>query len=118
MDEKNAKPTKQSNAYEGYANTYSIEVLNSFNLQLQLKDTVSAIKNKLIDLLSEMKRFKLVTKLVLEFTYIENDDKTIYNRFCVNSKVKIVINESDTKAILESICSTIMSSIQILLENV
>ena len=65
-----------------------------------------------------MKRFKLVTKLVLEFTYIENDDKTIYNRFCVNSKVKIVINESDTKAILESICSTIMSSIQILLENV
>ena len=118
MDEKNAKLTKQFNAYEGYANTYSIEVLNSFNLQLQLKDTVSAIKNKLIDLLSEMKRFKLVTKLVLEFTYIENDDKTIYNRFCVNSKVKIVINESDTKAILESICSTIMSSIQILLENV
>ena len=34
---------------------------------LQLKDTEYAIKNKLIDLLSELKGFKPVTKLVSEF---------------------------------------------------
>ena len=45
---KNAKIKKRSRAYKDYANTDSIKTLNSFNPELQLKDTESAIKNKLI----------------------------------------------------------------------
>ena len=42
-------------------------MLNLFNPELQPKDTESAIKSKLIDLLSELRRFKFVTALVLVF---------------------------------------------------
>ena len=51
---KNVKTTKRFHACKGYASTYSIEILNSFNPELQLKDTESAIKNKFTDLLSEV----------------------------------------------------------------
>ena len=55
-----------------YASIYSVEIYNSLNLELQLKDTKSAIRNKLIDLLTdflltELKGFKSVRTLVLEF---------------------------------------------------
>ena len=51
-----------------------------YNPEPQIKDTESEIKNKLIDLLTEIKGFKFVTTLVLEFKKkIENDDKTKYN---------------------------------------
>ena len=56
-------------AYIGYGSSY-VEVLIFFNLKLQLKDTESAIKNKLTHFLSELKRFKFVTILVLEFKNI------------------------------------------------
>ena len=52
-----------------------IEILNSFNPELQLKDTYSAIKNKLKKLLTELRGFKFLTGLVLESIQIENDDK-------------------------------------------
>ena len=37
LDEKNAKITKRSHDYKGYASTYSVEILNSLNPELQLK---------------------------------------------------------------------------------
>ena len=52
-----------------------IEILNSFNPELKLKDTYSAIKNKLKKLLTELRGFKLLTGLVLESIQKENDDK-------------------------------------------
>ena len=55
LNQKNAKITKQSHAYKGYASTYSVKVLNSFNPELQLKDAEYIIRNKLIDLLTELK---------------------------------------------------------------
>ena len=64
---KNVKMTKWCHAYKGYASTYIVEILNSFIPDLQLKDTESALKNKLIDLLSELKGFKFVTTLVLGY---------------------------------------------------
>ena len=67
MDEKNAKITKQSPALKGSGNYYNVEV---FNPELLLENTESTIRNKLIDLLSELKGFKLVTTLVLEFKKI------------------------------------------------
>ena len=63
---KNVKITKQ-HAFEGFASFYNVEILNSFNPELLLKDTESAIKSKLVDLLSQLKGFKFVTTLVLKF---------------------------------------------------
>ena len=80
---------------KGYAITYSVKILNGFNPELQLKDIENAIRNKLIDLLTELKGFKFMMTLVLEFKKIESDDKTIYNMFCLNSKSEKTINERD-----------------------
>ena len=63
--------------------------MNSFNPELQLKDTEYAIRNKLIDLLTELKDFKFLT--TLEFKKIESDDKAIYSTFYSNSKAEAVI---------------------------
>ena len=95
MNEKNAKLIKQSYAFKGDASFYYVEILNSFNPEPQLKDTKSVIKNKLIDLLSELKGFKFMTALVLEFKKIESEDKTKYDTFHSNSKAEIIINKSD-----------------------
>ena len=47
LNEKNAKITKPAHAFKGYACFYNVEILNSFMSELQLKDTESAVKNKL-----------------------------------------------------------------------
>ena len=54
MNEKNIKLTKQAHAFKGYASSLSVEILNSFNLERQPKDTESVIKNKLTNLLTEL----------------------------------------------------------------
>ena len=54
---KNAKITKRSHAYKGYPSTHSVKIFNSFNPELQLKDTEYAIRNKLKYLLTELKGF-------------------------------------------------------------
>ena len=74
MNRKNIKITKK-HAFKGFASTYNAEILNSFNPELQLKDTESAIENKLKKILSELRGFKFVTTLVLVFKKIESEDK-------------------------------------------
>ena len=64
---KNAEMTQRSHVYRGYASTYRAEILNFLNHELQLKDTESTITDKLEDLLSELRRFKFVATLALEF---------------------------------------------------
>ena len=44
---------------------YNVEVLNSFNHELQLRDPELVIKNKLIHLFTQLKSFKFVAILVL-----------------------------------------------------
>ena len=44
---KNAKITKLLHAYKGSASTYTVEILNSFNPELQLKNTEFSVRNKL-----------------------------------------------------------------------
>ena len=46
-NEKNIKITKRAHVFKRYASSYNVEILNSFNPELQLKDTESGIKNKL-----------------------------------------------------------------------
>ena len=59
--------TNRSHVYKGYTSPYNVDILNSFNPKLQLKDTESAIRNKLIDLLTELKGFRFVTRLLIGF---------------------------------------------------
>ena len=40
------KITKQVHSLKGFASSYNVKVLNSFDPELQLKDTESAVKNK------------------------------------------------------------------------
>ena len=58
---------KRFYTYKVYAGTCNVEILNSFNPELEIKDTESAIRNKIKDLLTESKGFKFVATLVLEF---------------------------------------------------
>ena len=66
---------------KGFASTYNVEILNSFNPELQLKDTESVSKSKLKELLTQLKGFKFLTTLVLLFKKIESEDKTKYGNF-------------------------------------
>ena len=63
LNEKNIKITKREHAFKGYASTNNNEILNSFNPELQLKDKESAIKSKLIELLTQLEDFKFLTTL-------------------------------------------------------
>ena len=50
--------------------------MNSFNPELPFKDTGFVIRNKRNDLLTELKEFKFVMTLVLQFKKRESDDET------------------------------------------
>ena len=76
------------------ARTYNVKILSSFKPKLQLKDTESATKSKLIELLAQFKGFKFVATLVLVFNKIEGEDKTNYDNFHSSSKAEILISES------------------------
>ena len=117
LNERNIKITKRLRAYRGYASTYNVDILSSFNPELTLKDTESAIQNKLINLLSNLRRFKFVTILVLEFIKLENDDETKFITFYSNSKAETIINESDIDDTFESVYTTITSNTQKYLEK-
>ena len=52
---------------------YIVEISNSFNPGMQLKDTECANRNNLKDLLKKLKRFENVATLVLEFKKVESD---------------------------------------------
>ena len=46
LEQKTIK-TKREHTSKGFASTYNVEILNSFNPELQLRDTESTVKNKL-----------------------------------------------------------------------
>ena len=104
--------TKRKHPFKGFASTYNVEVLNSFNPELQLKDAESAIKNKLKKILFELREFKFMTTLILVFKMKENEYETKFDNFYSSSKAEIIITESDTNDAFESIYSTITSKIQ------
>ena len=64
---KKVKIAKRYQAYKDYVSTYIVEILNYFNPELQLKDTESVIRIKLNELMIELKGFKFVKTIVLEF---------------------------------------------------
>ena len=68
--------------------------MSIFNTELQLKDTKFAVKNKLIDSLSELKSSKFMTTLVLEFKKTQSHAKALINLYA-NSEAETIINQSD-----------------------
>ena len=89
-----------------FPSTQNVEVLSSFKPELKLKDTESAAKSKLIELLTPLKGFKFVTTLILVFKKTESKAKTKFENFYSNSKVEIIINESDIDDVFQSIYTT------------
>ena len=61
--------------------------------------------------LSELKRIKFVTALVIVFKITKHDDATKYSTFHSNSKAETIIVESDIDDVFESIYSKIISKI-------
>ena len=113
----NAQITKWSHAYKGYASSYNVEILNSYNPEIQLKDTEYAIENKIIDLFTELKDLKFMTTLALEFKQIENNHKAKDDIFYLNSKAETIINQNDIDGVFESVYTIIISNIQKSIRN-
>ena len=105
MGEKNVKITKRKHAF------YDGEILSSFNPELQLKNIESAIKSKLMELLTQLEGSKFVTTLALVLKKIKVAIKKIIN-FYPSSKVEVIINESDINDVFQSIYTTIITNIQ------
>ena len=109
---KKCKKTKTITYFKDCASTYNIDMLNSFNSELQLKTSESAIENKLKGLLPELRGFKFVTALLLEFKETEIHDATKYSTFHLNSKAETTINGSNIDNAFKLIYGTIMPNIQ------
>ena len=67
----------QSNISDNCIHHYNVEILNLLDPALWLKDTESAIKNKLKELLNKFKKFKVQTVLVLG--YKKGNDGKIFH---------------------------------------
>ena len=72
------KITKWANAFKGYSSSFSVEILNSFDPELQLKDTECEVKKNLNILFTE---FRFVITVLLVLKKIESEDKTKYDTF-------------------------------------
>ena len=67
----------QSNSSDNCIHGYDSEILNIFHPELQMINTTPMIKNKLNELLSELKKFKVQTILVLDFK--KRNDRKIFH---------------------------------------
>ena len=85
---KKCKNNQRNTCLQMLCNTYNVQLLYFINHELQLKDTESAIKNKLINLLPKLRGFKFVTTLVLEFKKTTNGDETKFTTIYSNSKAE------------------------------
>ena len=86
--------------FKGFPSSYNVEILNSFNPELQLKASECAIKSKVIDLLTQLNGFKFAATLVLVFKKIESEEKTKYDTFYSHSKAERIINETTPDDVL------------------
>ena len=79
---------KQAHSSKGYPSSYHVAISDSFNPEIQFTDIEFTIKNKLIDFLTQLKGFKFVTTLVLEFKKMQSHYKALSSIFYLNSKVE------------------------------
>ena len=93
------------NLFDKYVHHYNIQVLNIFGSELQLINTKPMIKNKLKELLSEVKKFKVQKILILE--YKKKNHHKIFH-----SSVKLNASDSDNDEEFISIHQSIMARIK------
>ena len=112
------KRSKRSHVHVDYVSTYSAEIWNSFNLELQVKDTEPAIRNKLKNIYwLNWKSLNLWENWFQSLKKIESDDGTKYSTFYLLLKAETIINERNTDDVFESIYSTSVLNISKLLEK-
>ena len=85
----NEKIMMQSSSSNNGAHIWNIEVLNPFDLEWQLISTKSGMKDKLKDLLGELKKLKVQKILVLEHKKTDNH-KTVSQMF--HASAKLIVN--------------------------
>ena len=68
----------QSNSSDNCIHCYNVQIFNIFDPELQMINTKPMIKNKLKELLSEMRKFKVQTILALDYKK-RNDYKILHS---------------------------------------
>ena len=91
----------QSNVSDNCVHHYNIEILNLFDSDFQLFNTKPMIKNKLKELLSELKKFEVQTILVLEYKKINNCKSS-------HSSGKPIANNSSIDEVFKSMHQSMM----------
>ena len=76
------------NSSDNCIHRYNVEILNIFYLELQLVNTKPIIKDKLEELLSELKKFKF--QIILVIDYKKRNDCEIFH-----SSTKLTASDSD-----------------------
>ena len=96
----------QSNSFDSCVYHYNVdEILNLFDPELQLTNTKPVTKNKLKDLLSNLKKFKVQTMLVLDYKK-RNGRKTFH------FSAKLTASDSDIDEAFKSMHQSIMTKIK------
>ena len=94
----------QLNSSDNCIHRYNVEILNIFDTELQLINTKPMIKNKLKELVSELKKFKVQTVLVLY--YKKRNDHKIFH-----SSGKLISSDSRIDETFTSMHQSIMTKI-------
>ena len=95
----------ESNSSDNCVHHYNVEILNLFDPELKLINTKPIIKKKLKELLSESKKFKVQTILVLD--YKKRNDRKIFH-----SSAKLIASDSDIDEAFKSMHQSIMTKIK------
>ena len=95
----------QSNSSTNCVLHYYVEILNIFDPKLLLINTKTMIKNKLKELLSELKRFNVLTIFLLD--YKKRNDRTVFH-----SSAKLIASDSDIDEVLKSMHQSIMKKLK------
>ena len=95
----------QSSSSDNCVHHYNVEILNLFGPELQLINTKPVIENKLKELLSKLKKFKVQAILVLD--YKKWNDHKIFH-----SSSKLTASDSDIDEAFTSMHKSIMTEIK------
>ena len=86
-----------TNSSDNFVHHYNVQILNVFYLEIQLINTKSVIKNKL---LSELKKFKVQTALILDYKKIN-----VHKIF--HSSAKLIASDLDIAEAFKSMLQSI-----------
>ena len=101
----------QSSSFDNCIHCYSLEILNLFDPELQLINTKPVIKNKLKELLNELKKVKVQTILVVDY-------KKRNHRKIFHSCTKLIASNSDIDKAFICMHQSIMTKIKIMLMKI